>query len=90
MVIEDRKQNFYHFNQELLKMFQQRRWKEAAKHGEGRDSEGMLQGKKRPFQCLDEFNAFDDDEEDVHAQSSYRDNIPQTCTSFEAVWGARN
>ena len=83
MVIEDRKKNLYHFNQELLKMFQQRRRKEAAKRGEGRD--GMLGGKKRPFQFLDEFNAFDDDEEDVHAQSSYRENIPQNCTSFEAV-----
>ena len=31
MVIEDRKKNSYHFNQELLKMFQQRRQKEAAK-----------------------------------------------------------
>ena len=85
MVIEDRRKNSYHFNQELLKMFQQRRRKEAAKRREGRDSDGMLGGKKRPFQCLDEFNAFDDDEEDVHAQSSYRDNIPQTCTSFQAV-----
>ena len=85
MVIEDHKKNSYHFIQELLKMFQQRRRKDAAKRGEGRDSEGMLGGKKRPFQCLDEFNAFDDDEEDVHAQSSYRDDIPQTYTSFEAV-----
>ena len=85
MVIEDRKKNAYHFNQELLKMFQQRRRKEAAKRGEGRDSEGMLRGKKMPFQCLDEFSAFDDEEEDEHAQSSYRDYIPQTCTSFQAV-----
>ena len=45
----------------------------------------MLGGKKRPFQCLDEFNAFDEEEEDEHAQSSYGDNIPQTCTSFQAV-----
>lgn len=82
MVIEDRRKNSYHFNQELLKMFQQRRRKEAAKPKGG---DGMLGGKKRPFQFLDEFNAFDDDEEDVHAQSSDRDNIPQTCTSFEAV-----
>ena len=42
MVIEDRKKNSYHFNQELLKMFQQRRRNEAAKRGEGCDSEGML------------------------------------------------
>ena len=48
-------------------------------------SKGMLLEKKRPFQCLDEFNAFDDEEEDEHAQSSYGDNIPQTCTSFQAV-----
>ena len=60
----------YHFNQELLKMFQQRRQNEAAKRGEGLDSEGMIQEKKRPFQCLDEFNALDDEEEDEHARSS--------------------
>ena len=66
-------------------MFQQRRRNEAAKRGEGRDREGMLREKKRPFQCLDEFNAFDDDEDDEHARSSYGDNIPKTCTSFEAV-----
>ena len=66
-------------------MFQQRHRNKTAKRGEGRDSEGMLRGKKRPFQCLDEFNAFDEEEEDDHAQSSFSDNIPQTCTSFEAV-----
>ena len=85
MVVKDRTKNSNHFNQELLKMFQQRRRNEAAKRGEGCDSAGMLRGKKKAFQCLDEFNAFDDDEEDEHAQSSYSDIIPQTCTSFEAV-----
>ena len=88
MVIEDRKTNLYHFNQELFKMFQQRRRNEAAKRGQSIDSEGMLLEKKRPFQCLDEFNAFDDEEaqeEDEHAGSSYMDNSPQTCTSFKAV-----
>jgi hypothetical protein len=48
----------------------------------------MLIEKKRPFQCLDEFNSFDEEEaqeDDEHAQSSYSDNIPQTCTSFEEV-----
>lgn len=69
-------------------MFQQRRRNEAAKRGQSIDSEGMLLEKKRPFQCLDEFNAFDDEEvqeDDEHARSSYSDNCPQTCTSFEAV-----
>jgi hypothetical protein len=55
MVVEDRKKSSYHFNQELLKMFQQRRRNEAAKRGQCIDSEGMLLEKKRPFQCLDEF-----------------------------------
>ena len=59
----------------------------------------MLLEKKRPFQCFDEFNAFDDEEEeDEHARSTttnkpylstitscYGDASPQTCTSFEAV-----
>jgi hypothetical protein len=88
MVIEDRKKNSHHFNQELLKMFQQRRRNEAAKRGEGLDSDGRLQEKKRPFQCLDEFNAFDDEEaqeNDEHARSSFSDTSPQTCTSFEEV-----
>ena len=62
------------------------------------NSKGMLLEKKRPFQCLDEFNAFDDEEEDEHPQSMttnmpylstitscYGDASPQTCNSFEAV-----
>ena len=66
-------------------------------------SKGMLLEKKRPFQCLDEFNAFDDEEEDEHAPSTttnmqylstitscFGDASPQTCTSFKAVRGARN
>jgi hypothetical protein len=91
MVIEDRKNNSYHFNQELLKMFQQRRRNEAAKRGQSIDSEGMLLEKKRPFQCLDEF--IDDEEaqeDDENARSSYSDTSPQTCTSFEEVREARN
>ena len=70
-------------------MFQQRRQNEAAKRGQSIDSsKGMLLEKKRPFQCLDEFNAFDDEEaqeDDEHAWSFYSDNSPDTCTSFEAV-----
>ena len=77
---------------------QQRRQNEAARRGQSTDSEGMLQEKKRPFQCLDEFNAFGDEEEDEHAgyistkkqylstiTSCYGGDSPQTCTSFEAV-----
>ena len=69
-------------------MFQQRRRNEAAKRGEGLDSDGRLKENKRPFQCLDEFNAFDDEEaqeDDEHAPASYSDNSPQICTSFEEV-----
>jgi hypothetical protein len=88
MVVEDRKTNSYHFNKELLKMFQQRRRNEATKRGEGLNSDGRLQEKKRPFQCLDEFNVFDDEEaqQDEHARASYSDDIhAETCTSFEEV-----
>jgi hypothetical protein len=62
MVVEDRKKTSYHFNRELLKMFQQRRRNEATKRDEGLDSDGRLKEKKRPFQCVDEFNVFDDEE----------------------------
>ena len=51
-------------------MFQQRRQNEAAKLGQSINREGVLLEKKRPFQCLDEFNAFDDEEEDEHPQST--------------------
>jgi hypothetical protein len=88
MVVEDRKKNSFHFNQELLQMFQQRRRHEAAKRGEGLDSDGRVKEKKRPFQFLDEFNAFDDEVaqvDDEYAPASYSDNSPQRCTSFEEV-----
>ena len=49
-------------------MFQQRHQNEAAKRGQSFNREGMLLQKKRPFQCLDEFNAFDYEEEDEHPQ----------------------
>ena len=85
MVVEDRIKNSYHFNQELLKMFQQRRRNEASKRG---GDGSRLQEKKRRFRCLDEFNVFDNVEkqQDEHARASYADNdIPHTCTSFEEV-----
>ena len=46
MVIEDRKKNSHHFNQELLKMFQQRHRNEAAKRGEGRNCEVCYKERK--------------------------------------------
>ena len=59
-------------------MFQQRRQNEAAKRGQGLDSDGRLKEKKRPFQCLDEFNAFDDEvaqEDDEYCTTLYRATI---------------